>query len=82
MFSLRLATIHTEPASIKVTMRTPNASANTLLVLSGPPPAQRRMATRAGATIAESAGSHAIYPISIGAALKIDLQRMRNALRQ
>jgi pimeloyl-ACP methyl ester carboxylesterase len=26
-----------------------------------PPPAQRRMATRAGATVAEAAGSHAIY---------------------
>jgi pimeloyl-ACP methyl ester carboxylesterase len=26
-----------------------------------PPPAQRQMATRAGATIAEAAGSHAIY---------------------
>ena len=26
-----------------------------------PPPAQRQMATRAGATIAEVAGSHAIY---------------------
>jgi pimeloyl-ACP methyl ester carboxylesterase len=26
-----------------------------------PPPAQRQMATRAGATVAESAGSHAIY---------------------
>jgi pimeloyl-ACP methyl ester carboxylesterase len=26
-----------------------------------PPPAQRQMATRAGATVAEAAGSHAIY---------------------
>jgi len=26
-----------------------------------PPPAQRQMATRAGAAIAEAAGSHAIY---------------------
>jgi pimeloyl-ACP methyl ester carboxylesterase len=26
-----------------------------------PPPAQRQMATRAGATVAETAGSHAIY---------------------
>lgn len=26
-----------------------------------PPPAQRQMATRAGSTIAEAAGSHAIY---------------------
>jgi hypothetical protein len=26
-----------------------------------PPPAQRQMATRAGATVAEASGSHAIY---------------------
>ena len=26
-----------------------------------PPPAQRQMATRAGSTVAEAAGSHAIY---------------------
>ena len=26
-----------------------------------PPPAQRQMATRAGATVVEAAGSHAIY---------------------
>jgi hypothetical protein len=26
-----------------------------------PPPAQRQMAARAGATVAEAAGSHAIY---------------------
>src|ERR1700722_1047578 len=36
MFVFRLAMIHTEPAITSKTMSTPNASASTLLVLSGP----------------------------------------------
>jgi hypothetical protein len=35
-----------------------------------PPPAQRQMAARAGATVAEAAGSHAIYVSeAVGAAI-------------
>ena len=36
MFSLRSAMIQIEPAATRSTMRMPNASARTLLVLSGP----------------------------------------------
>jgi hypothetical protein len=36
MFSFKLDMIHSEPAATIVTMSTPNASASTLLVLSGP----------------------------------------------
>jgi hypothetical protein len=36
MFSFKLDMIQSEPATTSVTMSTPNASASTLLVLSGP----------------------------------------------
>jgi hypothetical protein len=36
MFAFKFAMIQSEPAITKITMSTPNASASTLLVLSGP----------------------------------------------
>ena len=45
-----------------------------------PPPAQRAMATRAGATVVEAAGSHAIY-VSQPAAVASLIERAAAAVR-
>jgi pimeloyl-ACP methyl ester carboxylesterase len=44
-----------------------------------PPPAQRQMATRAGATISEAAGSHAIY-VSKPAAVAAIIEQAANSI--
>jgi pimeloyl-ACP methyl ester carboxylesterase len=47
-----------------------------------PPPAQRFMSTRAGASVAEAAGSHAIYvsrPDAVAALIERALQEMKGA---
>jgi pimeloyl-ACP methyl ester carboxylesterase len=46
-----------------------------------PPPAQRAMAERAGATTSEAPGSHAIYVSSPAVVVDVIVQAARNALQ-
>ena len=45
-----------------------------------PPPAQRAMSERAGATVVEAAGSHSIYVSQPGATVELIKQASRQAL--
>jgi pimeloyl-ACP methyl ester carboxylesterase len=47
-----------------------------------PPPAQRAMAERAGATVVEAAGSHAIYVSQPGAVAELIAEAARSSVRE